>query len=102
VVEGRVGLFIGKGMLRIGQEIVGIKSRGRSYYGELPTHDFRSEVRDDRGAHMSVIRRGREDTGSGLFPARPWAGSSFGPKRFPAALYSFSISFLYFFSVFLL
>jgi hypothetical protein len=100
VVEGREGLFIGKGVLRIGQEIIRIKSRGRSYYGEIPARDFRPEVRDDRGAHMSAIRRGREDIGSGLFPAGPWAGSGFGPKRFPAALYSFSFSFLFFFCKF--
>jgi hypothetical protein len=102
VVEGREGLFIGEGVLRIGQEIVEIKSHGRSYCGKIPAHDFHPEVRDDREAHMSAIRRGREDTGSGLFPAGPWAGSGFGPKRFPTALYSFSIYFLFFFSIFLL
>jgi hypothetical protein len=104
VVEGREELFIGEGVLQIGQEIVEIKSRGRSYGGKIPARDFHLEVRDDREAHMSAIRRGREDTGSGLFPAGPWAvlasGLNVSPLPFTPFLFIFSFSFLFFFCEF--
>jgi hypothetical protein len=97
VVEGREGLFIGEGVLRIGQEIVGIKSRGRSYYGEIPTRDFRPEVRDDRGPTCQRYEGGEKIPVRGCFllgrgPVLA-SGRNVSPRPFTPFLFLFSFSF---------
>jgi hypothetical protein len=84
-------------------EIVGILLR-QICAASVSSHGFRSKLDDAEvalagGALLSAKGRGKEGTASGARGVGPWAGSGFGPNRFPWPFSSFPFSFL-FFSVF--